>query len=132
MSAARKMKRAQNRKANKTDLALRALESAVTEGLATVDDQGNITPSELVADAACALDFYMSERAKVEGVEYKLCPHFFMANLIGGCRRFFGVELCADCLGFVRDTQEPYPGFFASMFPPHSEADELREAARWN
>ena len=47
--------------------------------------------------------------AQKEGVEYKLTPEFFEANLMRGCACFFGVSYAGEKL--VEDLQ--FPELFA-------------------
>jgi hypothetical protein len=55
------------------------------------------------------LDSYIAYRARREGVQYGLCPEFFLAALHGGCDVFFGVTVRKGQL--VKDDQ--FPEYFA-------------------
>jgi hypothetical protein len=76
-------------------------------------------PRQLIR-AAYALAGYIADRAAVEGVASSLDPEWFLKQLVRadlphtGKTTMFGVVVAAlpgGAVGFVRDEQEPHPGY---------------------
>lgn len=100
-----------------------------------------LTDPRQLERVAYALAGYVADRASVEGVTSKLDPEWFLEQLVranlprAGRITMFGVVVAAlpgGVVGFVRDEQEPHPGFmnewldaFHAEMVEHEESDIL-------